>query len=229
MSTRKTPFVNNEFYHIYNRGIDKRSIVGDARDVERFMQSIGEFNALEPIGSIYEKHFADKKFGSLASKTDKNELEKLVNIVAYCLNQNHYHFILEQLAEKGIEKFMHRLGTGYTKYFNNKHKRTGSLFQGKFKSIHVSSNEYLLHLSVYVNLNNRIHKFGSKASKFMSYRSSWDEYIRNEKSIRGLCVKDIVLNQFDGGEDYQKFAEDSFETILIRKELEKELEEMLLE
>src|SRR3989344_2403952 len=143
---RKTIFSNGEFYHIYNRGVDKRDIVLSSRDSERFLQGMIGFNTIEPIGSLYENSF--NSLGSLASKSG------LVNIVAYCLNPNHYHFLVEQLVDRGIEKFMHRLGTGYTKYFNLVSKRTGSLFQGPFKSIHIEDNEYLLHLSAYVNLNN---------------------------------------------------------------------------
>jgi len=80
-----------------------------------------------------------------------NKVDKLVDVVCYCLNSNHYHMILKQKSNDGIKKFMHKLGTSYTMYFNKKLKRSGSLFQGKFKSIHIDSNEYLLYLSAYVN------------------------------------------------------------------------------
>src|SRR3989344_3993600 len=124
---RKKPFVTGEFYHIYNRGTDKRNIFSDKNDIDRFFQSMIEFNTIEPIGSIYENSFYLNQLGSLASKLRKPS-KKLVNFISYCLNPNHFHFLLEQVAEKGIEKFLHRLGTGYTKYFNNKHKRSGALF-----------------------------------------------------------------------------------------------------
>lgn len=80
----------------------------------------------------------------------------MVKFIAYCINPNHYHFILQQVSEKGIEKFMQRLGMGYAKYFNNRRKRSGTLFQGKFKARHIDSNEYLLHVSSYVNLNYKL-------------------------------------------------------------------------
>ena len=110
-------FANGEYYHIYNRGADKRDIFADKFDFERFLQSIEEFNSEDPIGSIYENSFIKDK-----TKTKK---KKLVNVICYCLNQNHYHFILEQLVDRGIERFMHKLGGGYTKYFNLKYQRTG--------------------------------------------------------------------------------------------------------
>lgn len=156
---RKVPFINGEFYHIYNRGVDKRDIFSNQYDLDRFFQSMDNFNIVEPIGSIYEHSFQNqKKSPQLGSSTPKL---KLVNFVCYCLNPNHYHFILEQVSDKGIEKFMQRIGTGYTNYFNEKNKRSGSLFQGRFKASHVASNEYLLHLSAYVNLNDKVHQLGS--------------------------------------------------------------------
>jgi hypothetical protein len=105
---------------------------------------------------------------------------------------------LQQVSEKGIEKFMQRLGTGYTKYFNNKEERSGGLFEGKFQAIHIDSNEYLLHVSVYVNLNDRVHGFGIRTSKFsekvpIKSRSSFDEYIGKVKDE--FCEKGI-LGQF---------------------------------
>jgi len=202
---RKVPFVEDEYYHIYNRGVDKRSIFKDRKDLERFFQSIKEFNSVKPIGSIFENSFNKEKTP-----------EKLVEIVCYCLNPNHFHFVLRQLVENGISEFMKRLG-GYTWYFNNRHKRNGALFQGKFKSSHINSNEYLLHVSAYVNLNNRF-----KGKSHLLSKSSWDEYVGEENDY--ICNSDIVLGQFKTPKAYKKFALSSLEGILERKELEKELE-----
>ena len=102
-------FANGEFYHIYNRGVDKRSIFEDTYDLDRFFQSMKEFNSVVPIGSIYEN-----SFNRLGGKTAKSVVrsEKLVEFVCYCLNINHYHFIIEQVVEGGISEFMRRLGGG---------------------------------------------------------------------------------------------------------------------
>ena len=122
---------------------------------------------------------------------------------------------------------MHRLGTGYTRYFNDKNKRTGSLFQGRFKSVHIDSNEYLLHSSAYVNLNDRVHQLGSSTSKLVKSRSSWGEYTGESKS--NFCCKDIILEQFRNAKEYQRFAESSLESILERKADLKDMERYLLE
>ncbi len=228
MTNRKTPFVTGEYYHLYNRGIDKRSIFSDQKDLNRFFQSMIEFNVSEPIGSIYENSFIKKsQLGGSTSKLRKGS-QKLVDFVAFCLNPNHFHFIVMQSSEKGIEKFMHRLGTGYTMYFNEKEKRSGALFQGRFKSVHVGTNEYLLHLSAYVNLNNKVHQLGGLTSKLAGSRSSWGEYI--DKNTKGICEKKIILDQFNNNiDEYKKFSLSSLEMIRKRKEDMKDLEKFLLE
>ena len=216
MHMRNISFTEGEYYHIYNRGVDKRNIFVNNEDHVRFLLGMKEFNVLDPIGSIYENSFIKELPGHKIHKQ-----KPLVNFIAFCLNPNHYHFILQQATEKGIEKYMHRLGTGYTKYFNNKYKRGGVLFQGKFKAINIDSNEYLLRLSAYINLNYLVHKLGSSASK-----SSWNEYIATQK---GICNKRIILNQFKNVDEYKNFATDSLKDILERKQSDKELKAMLFE
>lgn len=221
MTTRKTTFVNNEFYHVYNRGVDKRDIIMSENDSDRFMKSVLLFNSKKPIGSIFEKMLIKNKnqFGG--------ETAKLVNIIAYCLNPNHFHFILEQVIEGGISEFMKRLGGGYTWYFNNKHKRSGSLFQGVFKSVHIDDNQYLLNLSAYVNLNNRAHKFGGETAKWA--RSSWNEYLTEDnQNSSGICSKDIILSQFKKKNEYKNFAEEELKEIIRRKE-DEEISKFILE
>lgn len=197
MSIRNTNLVEGEYYHIYNRGVEKRNIFTDKRDLDRFIQSIDEFNTKNPIGSLYQNSFVKDQLGGKASK--------LVNFVAYCLNPNHYHFIITPLVEGGIEKFMQKLGTGYTMYFNNRQKRSGVLFQGKFKSKHINSNEYLLKLSSYVNFNN-CDENGNVKNKLSI--SSWEEYI--ELSNLNFCDKSIILEQFSSNKEYKKFALESW-------------------
>jgi len=216
VAKRKVNFVEGEYYHVYNRGVDKRSIFNNNADTDRFLQSMMEFNVKEPIGSIYENSFL---------KENDHKTNPLVSFVAYCLNPNHYHFILTPMIEKGLESFMQRLGTGYTLYFNNRNKRTGSLFQGNFKASHIDSNEYLLHVSAYVNLNDKTHQLGGFASKLV--RSSWSEY--NQPRMDGICDKSIILEQFKNSTEYKDFALSSLKDIIERKEAEKELRTILID
>lgn len=217
---RKVPFVNSEFYHVYNRGVDKRDIFSNQYDLDRFFQSMDEFNVIEPIGSIYQNSF--QKQNRLSGSTTK-----LVHVVAYCLNHNHYHLLLEQVCDRGIEKFMHKLSTGYTRYFNDRNKRNGALFQGRFKAIHIDSNEYLLHVSAYINLNDRIHQLSGSTTK-LPMKSSWEEYM-NIYPPQDFCKKDMILGQFNTTDEYKTFAEETMEGIVeMRKEDKKSKSESLL-
>lgn len=206
--TRSVKFVENEFYHVYNRGVEKRDIFLDRDDIERFLMSIQVLNSIDPIGSLYELSFKEKQLGDPVSK--------LVDVVAYCLNPNHYHLLLKQVSENGISKFMHRLGISHTLYFNEKNKRSGVLFQGKFKAIHANNNEYLLHLSAYINLNYKVHnEWGGEDGKKQLTRSSWDEYVGlSEKTI---CEKSVILSQFGDKKSYEEFALSSLEDIKERR------------
>ena len=206
-------FANGEIYHVFNRGVDKRIIFLDSKDVGRFLKSMVIFNSIKPIGSLYEQSFLK----------EKKKSKPLVRFIAYNLLPNHFHFILEQVVEGGISEFMRRLLGGYTWYFNKRNKRSGSLFQGTFKSKHIDSNEYLLHISVYVNLNDKINTFGGETAKLS--KSSWDEYISPDKNNENICSgKDVILGQFNSITDYKKFAHSSLEDIRKNKERYKDLE-----
>lgn len=180
-----------------------------------------EFNTVDPIGSLYENSFL--QLGGETAKLGK----RLINIIAYCLNPNHFHLVLEQSVDAGISEFMKRLSGGYTWYFNNKYKRSGSLFQGVFKDVHIDSNEYLLHVSAYVNLNDRVHQLGGETAKLVGSMSSWEEYV-NKKS-KGICEKEIILGQFRNVGEYKEFALASLESIIKRKEELRNIHEFLLE
>lgn len=222
MSIRKVEFATENFYHIYNRGVEKRTIFEEPFDTLRFFKSMILFNSVEPIGSIYEHTFP-------LSENKKSKRKPLVGIVAYCLNPNHFHLILTPKVDKGIQMFMHRLGTGYTMYFNEKYKRSGSLFQGVFKATHLDSNEYLLHVSAYVNLNNRVHQLelGGFASKLV--KTSWDEYINEDTGGVGICEKDIIIEQFKSPAKYKNFALSALDSIIERKTKEKEWQATLID
>ncbi|PIP28298.1 MAG: hypothetical protein COX29_01860 [Candidatus Moranbacteria bacterium CG23_combo_of_CG06-09_8_20_14_all_35_22] len=218
---RKIEFANEEYYHIFNRGVDKRNIFIDTRDYERFLLAMDLLNDENDGLMIGWRDY--KKSNPKSSLKDFLKLgfrkrEPLIEIIAYCLNPNHYHFILKQEKDKGIEKFMHKIGVSHSKYFNKKNKRSGSLFQGKFKAVHIDSNEYLLYLSAYVNKNNFIHGYNKNDS--WTY-SSLPDYLgkRDEK----LCNKEIILGQFKDANEYKEFLDRNATYMKEKKELEKYL------
>lgn len=209
---RKQPLVTDGYYHIFNRGVDKRNVFSRGADYGRFLRSMKEFNQESPVLSIYR---LDQIVGTGSLRKEK----KLVDIVAYCLNPNHFHLILKQLADGGISEFMKRVGTGYTSYFNHRYERSGVLFQGKFKSAHIDRTSYLLYLSAYVNRNHFIHGYGDDTD--WPYSSLRDYTGRSD----GFCNTKIILDQFRDAADYRAFAE---ENALFMKE-KKETGKYLLE
>ncbi|MBI2670287.1 MAG: transposase [Candidatus Yanofskybacteria bacterium] len=219
---RKIRFENGEFYHVFNRGNNKRPIFIDRFDLNRFLLSMREFNTKEPIGSLYSLSLEK---GLAENPTPKSK--RLVDFVCYCLNPNHYHFLVQQLEQDGVQKFIHRLGTGYTRYLNDKHNFSGALFQGRYKAIHVDSNEYLLHLNAYINLNPEAHQIRGSSSKLLS-KTSWEEYLGKELPGNSFCNKKIILSQFSNITEYKDFAKKALAISKERKEMVKSLELLLL-
>lgn len=145
MPYRFTPFITNNYYHLFNRGVEKRTIFLNDQDFQHFFQTLYyyQFSGPKPRFSTYRR-FRVQDF-------DKNP--KIVEINCYCLMPNHFHLLIKQLQEDGIKEFMQKLINSYTRYFNTKHNRVGHLFQGMFKAVPVETIEQLLHLSRYIHLN----------------------------------------------------------------------------
>ncbi len=201
---RVVPLNVGDTYHVFNRGANKGVIFKHQKDLYRFREAMWKLNTVDKVGHL--SRLTRRRF---PESTD--ETKPLVKIVAYNLNPNHFHMILEQLEERGIERFINRICISHSKYFNLKHERKGTLFEGRFKSILVDSNDYLLHLSVYVNLNNLAHSRGNRNTFSLS---SWNEYMGLEE---GICEKRVILEQFPGVNKYKKFAEKTIKDIIERK------------
>lgn len=144
--TRNIIFSENEFYHIYNRGNDKRIIFFDESDRQRFQLLLYVANSEMPVQITRQGRTLTDLF--LIERG-----EPLVDIGAYCLMPNHFHLLLRERKEGGISMFMQKVLTGYTMYFNKKNERIGALFQGKFRATHVHRDEYLKYLFAYIHLN----------------------------------------------------------------------------
>ncbi len=145
---RTVPLVEGEYYHLYNRGVDKRKVFTNPAEYKRFLAYIYMLNTTDPAypSNFFRSHKADEVFDIIKSNP-------LVAIGAFCLMPNHFHLFVTPVVEKGVSKFMHRVETAYTKHFNEKHNRTGSLFGGTFKAEHVSSENHAKYLFSYIHLN----------------------------------------------------------------------------
>lgn len=136
---RVTP-ITNGIYHVYNRGVEKRNVFLDSADYLRFIRSLEEFNTTESGVKIGRDRISKK-------------LEKIVDILAFCLMPNHFHLMLQQKTDSGVSDFMQKVGIGYTMYFNKRRERSGVLFQGKYKLVHITDGNHLQHLPYYIHLN----------------------------------------------------------------------------
>ena len=145
MSIRKTKLVSGEYYHIYNRGNSKQKIFINKEDYLRF---IGLLYACNQKGNLKVNNLNKGQ-----TLYDIERKESLVNIGAYCLMPNHFHLLITQSEDDNISNFVQKLSTSYSMYFNKKYKRTGSLFEGKFKSQHLGTDRYLKYIFSYIHLN----------------------------------------------------------------------------
>jgi putative transposase len=204
---RKEQIVTGEYYHIYNRGVDKRSIFNDLKDLARFKDSIKKFNQIEGIGSL-ERHYKLEKNPVRALGSHR---KPIVDIVAFCINPNHFHFILKQTIDGGIAKFMQKLLGGYTYYFNEKNKRSGSLFQGTFKSKVIKEENYFRKIFVYVNQNYRVHKIPQDKKEFIF--SSDREYFSNSFDFVSKKEGEEILKIFNGKNNLKKTCDDMMKII----------------
>lgn len=143
-SNRPKP-ANDEIYHIYNRGVDKRDVFLDDQDRFRFVHDLFEFNDTVPAGKWHESE--------IGSPNMRPKRDTVVDVLAFCLMPNHFHLMLRQKQEHGVSEFMKKLGIGYTYYFNKRYNRDGSLFQGKYKLVHIAEQNHFQHLPYYIHLN----------------------------------------------------------------------------
>ena len=158
---KKPQFVNNQIYHLYNRGVEKRKVFLDDGDHFRFIHDLSEFNDIEPAlpSNIQFSLRRPSQFTSQCLEVEPLNIGKegskkpLIEILAFCLMPNHYHLLVRQLIDNGITRFMQKLGTGYTMYFNQKNKRVGSLFQGRFKAVPIENERHFLYIPYYIHLN----------------------------------------------------------------------------
>ena len=147
MSYRKKPFAFDEWYHCYSRSIDTNDIFKSKIDHERFLEALYLCNSDK---SIPRSYIRKPSFDELLS------LERgapIVGIGAYCLMPNHFHLLLKETSEGGISKFMQRLGTSFSMYFNTKYQRVGNVFVKPFRSKHIHNDQYLSQIVQYIHLN----------------------------------------------------------------------------
>lgn len=221
---RKDPFINGEYYHIYNRGIDKRIIFKSKRDCERFIMLLYIANSKESFHLNNILNTENKKFNEVLT-LDRDK--PLISIGAWCLMPNHFHLLIKQEADGGITKFMRKVGTGYSMFFNIKYQRKGSLFGGLFKSKLIGSDDnYMRQLFGYIHINpldidfpgwkDEIKKLPNNMKKFLkSYPySSYLDYIGTDRTEKSIINPENFPAYFQDAKSFKDFIDDYFITEL---------------
>lgn len=224
---RNIQFSPGYFYHIYNRGTDQRDIFLSDADRWRFLQGLFLFNDEKTVANLLFQLEKEKKalnFNIIREFLAKENYERkpLVKIFLDCLKPNHFHLLLEEISNGGISRFMHKIGAGYTCYFNRKYQRSGHLFQGAFRAVKVENDDQFRYLAAYINVINPVQEIESgiknegvsdigKALKFAEEYpwSTHREYLGLRESI--IIDKNAVETMFSSPQDYQKFISDILE------------------
>lgn len=196
MPYKQAVFANGEYYHVFNRGVEKRQIFLAKRDYQRFLETLIYYQNINPPIRF--------SFSKLSPASRKPQEKKLAEIICYSLMPTHFHLLLCQTVEKGITTMISKLSNSYVKFFNTKYKRIGSLFAGPFRAVRIEDEEQLLHVNRYIHLNPLI-DYLIKDLRFYPY-SSYPEYLGI--SSMNVCDKEPILSHFKSLADYEKFVLD---------------------
>ncbi|MBU6388767.1 transposase [Patescibacteria group bacterium] len=211
--SRNISLAPDEFYHLYNRGTEKRDIFLTEADRERFLALLYFSNAEESVHISNIQKYQGRTLIELLSTIDQGET--LIDICAYCLMPNHFHLLVREKKDGGISRFMQKLMTGYTMYFNKRYERSGALFQGKYKAAHAGDDRYLKYLVSYIHLNPvkliepRWKETGIRdrktAKKFLhAYRySSYPDYLKLQRGEEKIIIKDALPDYFSDARDFE--------------------------
>lgn len=221
-------YIENGFYHVYNRGVEKRNIFQDEQDYCVFLAYLKTYLSPTEETTNFIKNnknldYEDKNTKIYRLSELKNYYEK-INLICYVLMPNHFHLELQQIGKKDVGNFMQSLITKYTMYFNKKYKRVGSLFQGRYKAVLIFGKEYLINLSKYIHLNPL--EILAQSQTLESYPwSSYSGYIRNIE-IKWLKKDHILSYLHESKISYKDFVENENDS---DKQISLELKKLLLD
>lgn len=223
---RKTPFVPGEYYHIYNRTIFNIPEFRDNRHADRLTQAFLIANSTESTKAFqFLRNHKDATIEE-AVKISKSG-EKLVDILCYSIMPDHYHLLVKELKDNGVSNFIRKCNISIAKYVNIKNDRRGSLFESRFNSKHINTNEYLLQLSLYIHLNpldilsgknwrtHELKNWQTEKEKLLKYPwSSARAFLDYDYKDQIISGAEIILNQFKDRKDYEVFLQEWSEDTL---------------
>ncbi|HSX37004.1 MAG TPA: transposase [Patescibacteria group bacterium] len=201
MASRNTvrQFDTQAYYHIYNRGVEKRTIFADEEDYAVFL-------------AMLKRHLSEGVHKDKSGRPYQQYRD--IELLAFCLMKNHYHlFIYQNNDAQAFSKLLRSVGTAYTAYFNRKYKRVGHLFQERFKASRITTDGYLQHISRYIHLN---------PSKPLGYEWSSLPYYLGQRHTDWVRPARIV-EMFSGPDDYRAFVKDYADQKQMLDEIKHEL------
>ncbi|MCG2725706.1 MAG: transposase [Elusimicrobia bacterium] len=216
VTIRKDTLANDEIYHIFNKSISRYIVFNSDVEYGRFVHTFRFCNLIAPNDNERFSRFIKKNInGNLENFSERT----LVTIIAYCIMPTHFHFIVKQVSDNGIAKFISKIANSYSKYFNFRHNRSGPLWQGRFKNVLIKTDEQLLHLTRYIHLNPVTAYIVNKPEEWKF--SSYNEYMNSAKDK--ICEFSDILEIKPAL--YKEFVEDN---ISYQRELTK-IKKIILE
>jgi putative transposase len=217
---RKTVFVPGEYYHIYSRVLFNAPEFRNDQNAKRLLQAFTLANSTRSSEAF--QYLKDNKDAVLEKAVEiAKRGEKLVDILCYVIMPDHYHLLLRERSKKGISNFIHKCNISIAKYINIKNKRRGPLFESRFNAKHINTNEYLLHLSLYIHLNpldfligrewraNKLKNWSLAKKKLINYPwSSIKTFLNDNCKNQVLSNTEILTQQFNAKKDYEIFLQE---------------------
>ena len=192
-------FVEDHYYHIYNRGWNRNEIFLEDADYRYFEMLLQRHISVTPVADAKGREYA--------------YLRPAIDLVAYCLMPNHFHMLVYLREATGATRLMRSVLTSYTMYFNRKYKRRGPLCENRFKAVPILADDQLMHITRYIHLN----KADYKTWQWSSYRDYLSEHPRN------WLVPSTILELFSSKEQYEEFVDDYAELQRERDSMKREL------
>jgi putative transposase len=208
MPGRETKFVNGGFYHIFNKTIDGKRVFNNDYYAQLFLELIKFYRPHKMPISHSEYLKANEDIRARLNERIKSFSQFQIEILAYCLMPNHFHFLVKQRFEKGVIKFVSDLTNSFTRYFNINNERLGSLFLSPFKAVEIRRREQLIHVFRYILLNPYSAGMVSSTGDLLNYPySSLREYVLKKIVISD---KEIIVNEFGNNtKNLEKFILDN--------------------
>lgn len=172
------------YYHVYFRGGNRSRIFRDAADFEKMLQLFARYLSLQEV-----KNSAGISFPNYHYKLE---------LAAFCLMSNHVHLLIYQRQQGAMTEFMRSLLTSYSMYFNKRYKRSGPLFESRYKASRITDDSYLEHITRYIHLNPRSWQEYEYSSLPYYLQQVTDEWIEPKR----------ILEIFSSPDEYLQFVKD---------------------